>query len=126
MAGEARVDVVGNLGADPEYKVRPDGTGIADFSIANTPWKRNDDGSFTDQDTVWYRVSAWRKDAERCAEHLRKGDRVRVTGMLKPGLFEGKDGDTRLSLQITADSNGVTKVLKAEPSSNGDNPWNGA
>jgi single-strand DNA-binding protein len=125
MSGEAKIDVVGNLGGDPEMKYRPQGDPIAEFSIANTPFKRQDDGSFVDGDTVWYRVSAWRKDAERVVENLQKGDRVRVTGMLKPSLFEGKEGDTRMSLQITADSNGVTKVLKATPQGD-DNPWNGA
>jgi len=124
MAGEAKVDVVGNLGSDPDLKTRPDGTAIADFSIANTPFFKNQDGSYSDGDTVWYRVSAWRKDAERCVAGLRKGDRVRVTGTLKAGLYEGKDGDTRMSLQISADINGVTKVLKADPQGD-DNPWNG-
>lgn len=125
MSGEAKIDVVGNLGGDPEMKFRPQGDAIAEFSIANTPFKRQDDGSFVDGDTVWYRVSAWRKDAERVVENLQKGDRVRVTGLLKPSLFEGKEGDTRMSLQITADSNGVTKVLKTTPQGD-DNPWNGA
>jgi single-strand DNA-binding protein len=54
--------------------------------------------------TDWFRVSVWGDRAERAAENLRKGNRVFVEGRFKTREFEGRDGQKRTSLEITADS----------------------
>lgn len=128
MAGEARITFVGNLGADPDLRFTPKGEAVASMNVAVTPRKKNQHGEWVDQDTAWYRVSAWRHDAEACAEHLRKGDKVQVTGALMPSIFQGDSGPI-LSLDVTADFNGVTKVLKPIKNSKQnkpkaeDDPW---
>lgn len=127
MSGEAQVDVLGNLGADPELKFTPQGEAIAEFSIANTPRRKNEQGDWVDGDTTWYRVTAWRRDAEAVAENLAKGDRVRVQGRLSVRPYTSKGGEERVSLDVTANMDGVTKFLKAKPrgKSEGD-PWSGS
>ena len=50
------------------------------------------------------RVSVWGDRAERMAETLRKGNKVFVEGRFKTRQFEGRDGQMRTSLEITADS----------------------
>src|SRR5262249_58815279 len=54
--------------------------------------------------TDWFRISVWGDRAERAAENLRKGNRVFVEGRFKTREFEGRDGQKRMSLEITADS----------------------
>jgi single-strand DNA-binding protein len=56
------------------------------------------------EETDWFRVSVWGDRAERAAENLRKGNRVFVEGRFKTREFEGRDGQKRTSLEITADS----------------------
>ena len=127
MAGEAHVTFTGNLGADPELRFTPNGEAVASMRIAVTTRKKNQHGEWVDQDTAWYRVSAWRHDAEACAENLVKGDKVRVSGSLIPSIFQADSGPM-LSLDVTADFNGVTKVLKPakghspQPKTE-DDPW---
>jgi len=100
--------VVGNLGGDPELRYTKDGVPVANFSLAaNRRWKRPDGGQ--GEETVWFRVSAWRRLAEVCDEYLSKGRRVLVEGRLRadpesggPRLWSGKDGETRASFEMTA------------------------
>lgn len=111
MAGEAEITFVGNLGADPELRFTPSGDAVVALNVAVTPRKKQGD-EWVEQDTTWYRVSAWRYDAEACAEHLHKGDKVRVTGRLLPSIFHADSGP-RLSMDVTASMNGVTLVPRA-------------
>ena len=53
---------------------------------------------------LWFRVSVWGDRAERMAESLRKGNKVFVEGRFKTREFEGRDGQKRTALEITADS----------------------
>ena len=127
MAGEAKIDLTGNLGSDPEMKFTNSGDAVASFSVAVTPSRKTQGGTWEDGDTTWYRVSAWKKDAERVVENLFKGDRVRVTGRFAPEEYQGREGDTRMSFSVTADMNGITKVLKmpqmSQTGKGGDDPW---
>lgn len=110
MAGEAHLTIVGNVGGDPELRFTSNGDAVASFSVGVTPRRKTRDGGWEDEDTTWYRVSAWRYDAEGVAEHLRKGDKVRVVGRLRAGTYEAKDGSTRVSLDVTADMDGVAVI----------------
>lgn len=104
-----KVIIVGNLGGDPELRYLPNGTAVASFSVAtNRRWK-NQDGS-EGEETVWFRVSAWRRQAEVAAEYLKKGRQVMVEGHLTPDkatggprIWEGNDGTPRASFELQAD-----------------------
>lgn len=113
MSGEVAVELMGNVGADPELRFTSAGDPVASFPVAVTPRKKQG-SEWVDEETQWYRVSAWRYDAEAVTEHVTKGARVRVCGKLRPSLYEGANG-TRLSLDVTADWNGVTLVPRAAP-----------
>jgi len=100
--------LTGNLGADPEMRYVPSGKAVTNFSVAcNRRWT-NADGEAQEQ-TVWYRVSAWGRLAEVCNEYLRKGRQVLIEARLKPDpdtggprVFERKDGSFGASYEITA------------------------
>lgn len=130
MAGEATITIVGNVGGDPDLRFTNSGDAVASFSVGVTPRKKQGN-DWVDMDTTWYRVSAWRWDAEGVAEHVRKGDKVKVTGRLAAGTYEAKDGSTRVSLDVTADMDGVSIIPKPAkrverdsfPDSGGGDPW---
>lgn len=122
MAGEATITLVGNVGADPELRFTRGGDAVAGLNVAVTPRVRNGQ-EWQDGDTVWYRVSVWKRDGEAVAEHVRKGDRVRVVGRFTPRMFEDRDGQKRTSLDVTADSAGVAVVPKPQPAGPARGPW---
>jgi len=97
-----RLILIGRLGADPEMRYTTDGTPVTSFSVA-TDRKWTDASGQAQSKTTWFRVSAWRKLAETCNQYLGKGKLVFVEGELsEPKPFEGRDGNWRASLDVTA------------------------
>lgn len=112
-----RLVIVGRLGRDPEQGFTSDGTPVTSFSVATD--RRWTDASGQQQErTVWFRVTAWRRLAETCAEYLSKGRLVLVEGELtEPRPYEGRDGEWRASLDVTANS---VKFLGGGPQAEGE------
>ncbi|GAC1668202.1 MAG: hypothetical protein NVS9B8_10440 [Candidatus Limnocylindrales bacterium] len=99
-----KVMIIGNLGADPEMRYTPSGRPVTQFNVAvNQSTKNQQSGEWVEA-TDWFRVSVWGDRAERAAESLRKGNKVFVEGRFKTREFEGRDGQKRTSLELTADS----------------------
>ena len=103
-----RLVLVGNLGRDPEIHYSTDGVPIANFSVA-THNKWSDSEGQAQEETVWFRVSAYGKLAEVCQEFLTKGQKVLVEGSLvadhkngSPRVFTRKDGSTGSAFEVRA------------------------
>jgi single-strand DNA-binding protein len=99
-----KVMIIGNLGADPEMRYTPSGRPVTQFNVAVNQSTKNQQTNEWVEATDWFRVSVWGDRAERAAETLRKGNKVFVEGRFKTREFEGRDGQKRTSLEITADS----------------------
>jgi len=99
-----KVMIIGNLGADPEMRYTPSGRPVTQFNVAVNQSTKNQQTGEWNEETDWFRVSVWGDRAERAAENLRKGNKVFVEGRFKTREFEGRDGQKRTSLEITADS----------------------
>ena len=99
-----KVMIIGNLGADPEMRYTPSGRAVTQFNVAVNQSTKNQQTNEWVEATDWFRVSVWGDRGERAAENLRKGNRVFVEGRFKTREFEGRDGQKRTSLEITADS----------------------
>ncbi len=101
--------IVGNLGRDPEMRYTPDGTPVTSFSMATNRRWTNSDGS-QNEETIWFRVSAWRRQAEIAAQYLSKGRQVMVEGRLQadkatggPRIWTRQDGTAGASFEVTCD-----------------------
>lgn len=104
MAGFCRVSLMGNLGSDPETRYTQNGTLNVQFSIAVNPVKRRSD--VEEPKPIWYRVTAWDKNAERLDKltqqgYIVKGRPLYVEGKLEPRQFQGNDGQMRWSFDVT-------------------------
>jgi single-strand DNA-binding protein len=87
------ITIIGNLGKDPEMRYTSDGKPVTSFSVAVR------DG----ENTLWFRVSTWNKNAENAHAYLKKGSRVQCVGkMQEPRIFTGQDGTPRTALEMTA------------------------
>lgn len=93
--------VIGNLGGDPEMRYTPSGQAVTNFSVATNYRYTSADGEKREE-TEWFRISAWGRLAETCNQYLGKGRKVYVEGRLRSRTFEGRDGQTRVSLEISA------------------------
>lgn len=101
MAGINKVIIVGHLGQDPEVRYMPDGTPVANFSIATSEtWKDKQTGEKKER-TEWHRIVAWRNLGELCGKYLAKGRQVYIEGKLQTRSWE-KDGVTRYTTEIVA------------------------
>lgn len=103
-----KIIIVGNLGRDPEMRYTGDGTPVTSFSVATNRRWTGSDGS-QQEETTWFRVSAWRRQAETAAQYLSKGRQVMVEGRLRvdpetggPRIWTGNDGQPRASFEINA------------------------
>jgi len=103
--GLNKVQIIGNLGADPEMRYTPSGSAVTNFRVAVSRNRRGTDGNMVDE-TEWFRVVAWDtagyKLAEICNEYLRKGQKVYVEGRLQSRKYTDKDGVERTSVEIVA------------------------
>ena len=114
--------IIGNLGSNPEMRFTPNGDPVTSFSVATSRKYGEKD------ETTWFRVTVWNKQAESCNQYLHKGSKVLVEGVLKPGsdgsprVFERKDGGWSASFEVTASS---VKFLsgKDEQPANDDVPF---
>ncbi len=79
----------------------PNGQAVTNFSVA-TNYKYTTAEGERREETEWFRISAWGRLAETCNQYLGKGRKVYVEGRLKSRTFEGRDGQTRVSLEIFA------------------------
>ncbi len=97
-----QLTLLGNLARDPEIKYTNEGLAITDLRIAvNRKWK---DKEGNDMGNVeFFNVTAWNKLAENCANDLKKGDRVIVSGRLNHRSFDTKDGKKINIMNVIAD-----------------------
>jgi len=99
MASFNKIIIVGYLGRDPELRYTPQGTPVCDFSIATTERRKDKSGEFQDQ-TTWFRVSFFGRQAEVASQYLSKGRQVYVEGTLTQREYTDKEGNARTSLDV--------------------------
>jgi len=101
MASLNKIMLIGNVGSDPEMRYTPNGKAVTSFRMATNYRYVGSDGERREE-TEWFRISVWGKQAESCNQFLSKGKRVFVEGRLRSRSWEGQDGQMRTSLEISA------------------------
>ena len=101
MAGLNKVMLIGHLGRDPELRYTASGTAVCNFTMAVSRRWTSRDGQQRDE-TDWFRVTAWDRLAETCANFLSKGRQVYIEGRVRLDTYTGQDGQERSNLAVTA------------------------
>jgi single-strand DNA-binding protein len=96
-----KVQLIGNLGANPEVVNLESGKKLAKFSIATNESYKNAQGEKVD-DTQWHNVIAWGKTAEVVENFLTKGNEVAIEGKLVNRNYEDKEGNKRYVTEVVA------------------------
>ena len=96
-----KVQLIGNLGNDPEIITLENGTKWAKFSIATNETYKNAKGEKV-TDTQWHNIVAWGKLAEIAEEFLSKGKEIMVEGKLVYRSYETNEGEKDISPRSNA------------------------
>ncbi len=107
------VALIGRLCGDPQLRYTPNGTAVANASLA-VPRRGNR------EETDWFDLTFWGKTAELAANHLTKGRQVGITGRLRQERWE-KDGEKRSKVVVVVDS--VTFIGNKGDAGRGDNDF---
>lgn len=103
MNGYNKVILAGNLVADPEGKVTPNGANYTSLRLAVNRKYVNQRGETVD-DPLFVNVTVWGKNGDACLKYLSKGRPVLVDGRLQIKRYEGDDGTVRYFTDIVANS----------------------
>ena len=101
MASMNKVFLLGNLTRDPELRRTPSGTAVCDLGLATNRKFRSQDGQDREE-TCFVNVTVWGRQAETCAEYLKKGAPLLVEGRLQYDEWE-KDGQRQNRLRVVAE-----------------------
>jgi single-strand DNA-binding protein len=96
-----KITIVGYLGRDHELRHTPQGTAVCNFSVATTEKRKNARGEM-EEHTIWFRITAWGRQAEVANEYLAKGRQVYVEGRLRLEEYTDREGFRRTSAEVNA------------------------
>ncbi len=94
-----KVQLIGNLGMNPEIKELEGGKKLAKFSIATNETYKNAKGERVTE-TQWHNLTAWGKTADIVEKHLSKGSEVAIEGKLVHNTYTDKEGIKRYNTVV--------------------------
>jgi len=99
-----KVELIGNLGADPEVKAMPSGGNVVNLRLATTRrWKDRNSGDRKEA-TEWHRVVCFNRTADIAAQYLKKGSQIYIEGRLQTRKWQAQDGTDRYTTEVVANS----------------------
>lgn len=102
MANLNRVLLIGNLTRDPELRYLQSGTAVCEFGLAiNRTW--NAQNGERKEEVCFVDIVVWAKQAETCAEYLKKGRQAFIEGRLEFDQWQTPEGQKRSKLKVVAE-----------------------
>jgi single-strand DNA-binding protein len=96
-----KVVIVGHLGNDPEMRYTASGAPVVHFRVAtNRKWSDNEGNA--QEETTWFRVTVWGRQAETCNQYLEKGRLVLCEGDIRTSQFTDQQGEVRYTWELRA------------------------
>lgn len=95
--------VFGNLTRDPELRSTPGGQQVCSFSIATNRIYKKADGS-KGEDAQFHNIVVWGRQAETCAQYLKKGSSAYIEGRLQTRSYDNKEGQKQYRTEIVAET----------------------
>ena len=94
-----KVQLIGNLGNDPEIITLESGKKLAKFSLATNENYKDKDGQKQTK-TDWHNVVAWNKTVDIIEQYLSKGKEIAIEGKLSTRSYEDKEGQKRYTTEV--------------------------
>lgn len=96
-----KVILIGNVGADPDYRALDGGNRVVRLRLATTEKYTDKDGKKQDQ-TEWHNIEAWQNLADIIDKWVKKGDKLYVEGSIRTRTYTDKNDIERTSTSIIA------------------------
>ena len=97
-----KVQLIGNVGNEPEITNLESGKKVAKFSIATNESYKDSNGEKV-TNTQWHNIVAWGKIAEIVEKYVGKGKEVALEGKLTSRSYETKEGEKRYVTEVVVD-----------------------
>ena len=94
-----KVQLIGNLGNDPEIITLDSGKKLAKFSLATNEYYKDADGQKQTK-TEWHNLVAWNKTAELIESYVTKGKEIAIEGKLTNRSWDDKQGNKRYTTEV--------------------------
>lgn len=99
-----KLQLIGNLGKDPEKIPTKTGTTMVKLCVATTErGYTKKDGTKVDNRTDWHNITVFGRLAEICDKYLRKGSRVYIEGKIHYQQVKQNDGSIKTYISIDAE-----------------------
>lgn len=94
-----KIILTGNAGKDPEIATVKGDKKVAKFGLAVNEYSKNEKGENV-QNTTWFNIVAWDKNAENIGKYLKKGGKILVEGRLVVREYTKDDGVKGKSVEV--------------------------
>ena len=98
-----KVQLIGNLGNDPEMITLESGKKLAKFSLATNEYYKDADGKKQTK-TQWHNLVAWNKTAEIIENYVSKGKEIAIEGKLTNRSWDDKEGNKRYTTEVVVNT----------------------
>ena len=119
-----RVQLYGNVGADPDVKILQSGKTVAKFSLATNKSYTNSTGEKITE-TSWHNIVLWGKVAETASKYVKKGSSIILEGEISYRTYENKEGQTVYVTEIVGKALHFVGSKKEEKPENNEDKWQG-
>ena len=94
-----KVQLIGNMGNDPEIITLEGGKKLAKFSMATNDTYKNGAGEKVTE-TQWHHIIAWNKTADIIEKYVQKGKEIMIEGKLTTRRYENKEGEKKYITEV--------------------------
>lgn len=100
-----KVQLIGNVGKDPDVRYLDNGVAVASFSLATTDRAYTlANGTQVPERTEWHNIVLWRGLAQTAEKYVRKGDKLYIEGKIRSRSYDYQNGIKRTIVEIFADN----------------------
>lgn len=97
-----RVELIGNVGKEPEVTYTTGGKAVAKFSLATNERFKDSAGEWQER-AEWHNIVLWERLAEIVKEYVRKGSKLYIDGRLQTRSWDDKtSGQKKYMTEVTA------------------------
>ena len=114
MASLNKIQIIGNVGRDPESRTMPSGDSVCNISVATSDRYKDKETGEVKEAVEWHRVAFFGKLAEIAGQYLKKGSQVYVEGRLRTRKWTDASGVEKYSTEIVAESLQMLGVKPAD------------
>ena len=106
-----QVQIIGNLGADPEVRSMQSGDKVANLRVAvSEKWKDKNTGEKREK-TEWVPVTIWGPVSGVAEQYLRKGSKVFIQGKFQTRKWQDKEGNDRYTTEVVVQGFGGQMIM---------------